>query len=502
MPSIIPWWIWFWGGFWPSFGSEPLELRFPLEASGDIHFQADVARYLVGESAQLVVFVAIPEVGVAAVVAPADSVRYRVTIEPLDRDEKSLARFSTELILPPATVPASGSWTAPRRWIRLRPAWIEGTVGLRVLVEEPDRAKRGLLDQIRKRAWQGEVAARIAAPEERAPAGDALSDFFFVWGPQAQVDAGESSAGLRGVRGRLQPNPYRFYGLHQRVLTVYWERYRRGGPQPGAGRWLEEVSIIALADSTEVYAARDTVLQAAAADWTLRRFELSSLPGGSYRLHVALRPLDDPTQLLDVAAGEFQIVWEARSWVEDESEMSVIGRAILPSDDFEVFRTLDRGGKETFLRELWNRHAPAEPGRVNPLEEKFRARAAYAERNFRGLRPGLRSDRGRVYVRFGPPDEIRTAIDPRGDDMLVNQLPEEMVDAGEDEATSRRRLSRQKLQFDYSAYEVWDYTTRGDPLFPDYLNPGQHLGLKFIFADERGDGDYVLIYTNLSGGMQ
>ena len=185
MPSIIPWWIWFWGGFWPSFGSEPLELRFPLEASGDIHFQADVARYLEGESPQLEVYLAIPEEVDAAEEAPADSVRYRVTIEPLDRDEKSLARFSTELILPPATVPASGSWTAPRRWIRLRPAWIEGTVGLRVLVEEPDRAKRGLLDQIRKRAWQGEVAARIAAPEERAPAGDALSDFFFVWGPQS-----------------------------------------------------------------------------------------------------------------------------------------------------------------------------------------------------------------------------------------------------------------------------------------------------------------------------
>ena len=42
----------------------------------------------------------------------------------------------------------------------------------------------------------------------------------------------------------------------------------------------------------------------------------------------------------------------------------------------------------------------------------------------------------------------------------------------------------------------------GDPLFAEYAPPGQRFGLKFIFVDEFGVGDYTLVYTNLLGGMQ
>lgn len=502
MTALLPWWLCFWGGFWPSFGTDPLENRFPLEANGDIHFQADAARFMESGRPQVEVYLAIPEEpGVPA--AGADSVRYELTIEPLDEEERTLARFATQMVLPPVE-PAgeTDGWPVPRRWIRLRPAWVDGTVGLRVRVENHDREKRGLFDQIRGRRWQGEAAARLGPAGPPAASGEILSDLFFVWGPQAEVDAARSETGLRAIRGRLQPNPYRYYGLHQRVLTAYWERYRTGAPPGAADGWTETCRVVSLVDSAEVYVSIDTLGAATAAEWTLRRFDISALPGGSYRLRVELRGAGDPGALLAATTGDFQVVWESRSWAEDENEVAVVGRAILPADEFERFRAFDRGAQEVYLRDLWNRHAPAEPGRPNPLEEKFRARAEYARKNFHGIRPGLRSDRGRVYVRFGPPDEIRTAIDPRGADQLVYQLPEEMVDAGEDEATSRNRVRRQKLLFDYSAYEVWEYTTIGDPLFPAYLNPGQHLGLKFVFADERGDGDYVLVYTNLAGGLQ
>jgi GWxTD domain-containing protein len=37
-----------------------------------------------------------------------------------------------------------------------------------------------------------------------------------------------------------------------------------------------------------------------------------------------------------------------------------------------------------------------------------RRRIAYANERFRDERPGWQTDRGRTYIRFGPPDEIES----------------------------------------------------------------------------------------------
>jgi hypothetical protein len=43
--------------------------------------------------------------------------------------------------------------------------------------------------------------------------------------------------------------------------------------------------------------------------------------------------------------------------------------------------------------------------------------------------------------------------------------------------------------------EVWSYDGRGSPLRPDHqdLSNTSHRGLKFIFADEMGNGEYQLV---------
>jgi len=58
---------------------------------------------------------------------------------------------------------------------------------------------------------------------------------------------------------------------------------------------------------------------------------------------------------------------------------------------------------------LWNANAIAQ---ITPNE--LRHRAEYANQNFsEGSTPGARTDRGRVYIGLGPPDELKTFNGPQ-----------------------------------------------------------------------------------------
>ncbi len=487
-------------GFWPVFGSDPLHDAYPMEGRGNIPFQADAARFRGPDGPVLEVALSVPRDGLLAAY---DSARIAVEIEPLDRRKKSLARYRTELKLPPAPPREEGGFPVDRGWLRLSPRWIEGTVGVRVRVFDLDRMKRGLYDRIRGRHLEGETAGRIVPAGGPAVPGR-LSDLLFVWGPSATVEAGppgEPEGALRGVRARLEPNPYRYYGRFQPVLTVYWERYpaETGVPEP----LVETRRVVRIADTLEVAAERETLAAAELPTWMLRRYSLSGLPGGAYRMEVALRTLAAADSALARVAGDFQVIWEEDSWLRGEAELLDIARVILPSPEFERFETLDRGRQETFLRDFWNRHASGESGAPNSLERIFAERRAHADRFFRGQRSGMLSDRGRVYVRLGPADEVRSQLSPHDDQLLWRALPEETTDdEGDLGEEAQRRLSKKRTPFDNSAYEVWEYMTKGDPLFPEYISPGQRLGLKFIFVDELGTGDYTLVYTNAPSTLQ
>jgi len=152
-------------GFWPTFGSDPLERTFPLEAKGNIRFQVDAARFLEAGAPTVEVVLSVPE---EALRAGADSARVDVRIEPLDAEKHSLGVFSTELRLPPASG-AERAFPVPARWIRLYPRWIEGTVGLRITAEAPEPSKRGP-GAPRPRRRDACRASGRAAPVSTAPA--------------------------------------------------------------------------------------------------------------------------------------------------------------------------------------------------------------------------------------------------------------------------------------------------------------------------------------------
>ena len=495
-------------GIWPKFGEDPLENRFPLEAKGNLHFQTDVVLFFENDVPALEVLVAIPSQGLGKK-AGTDSIHVEIAVGMLDHDGEVRARFRTEMTMAfPEPDSTETDFPVPGRWLRLHPSWQPGTAGLEIRVEDLTRVKRGLFDKVKGSHPSGVAAARLPlaggralparVPDEERFTDVSLSGILFVWGPSEAPTGFES--GLRRVRSQLQPNPHRYYGLFQPVLTAYWERYRvpaETGLGPGDEVDLS-VRILSLPGEVEAFSRTEKVKVTSEPVWDLKRVDLSSLPSGSYSLQIALR---DGDVVLDQVSQPFQVLWEKSRWVVDGHSLQRYARVLLDSNEYDEFEVLDRGGRESFLREFWNLHHPTPPGRPNPLEEKFLRRVAKANANYTMLRPGIETDRGRVLVRYGPADEVVMNLNPQDRELLYFILPGEIEDFATDPEASLRQTKR-RTPLDNRAYEIWEYDIRGDPLIPDYGQGSTDSGLKFIFVDELGFGEYELVYTTLAGGMR
>jgi GWxTD domain-containing protein len=64
--------------------------------------------------------------------------------------------------------------------------------------------------------------------------------------------------------------------------------------------------------------------------------------------------------------------------------------------------------REQFIEQFWLRRDPDPDTPENEYREEYYRRIAYANERFSSGIPGWKTDRGRIYVTFGPPDEIES----------------------------------------------------------------------------------------------
>lgn len=67
--------------------------------------------------------------------------------------------------------------------------------------------------------------------------------------------------------------------------------------------------------------------------------------------------------------------------------------------------------REKFIEQFWQRRDPTPGTPANEFKEEHYRRIAYANERFASDIPGWRTDRGRVYISLGPPDEIESHPD-------------------------------------------------------------------------------------------
>ncbi len=64
--------------------------------------------------------------------------------------------------------------------------------------------------------------------------------------------------------------------------------------------------------------------------------------------------------------------------------------------------------REQFIDQFWLRRDPTPDTVENEYKDEHYRRLAYSNEHFGSAIPGWKSDRGRIYINFGPPDEINS----------------------------------------------------------------------------------------------
>ncbi len=79
--------------------------------------------------------------------------------------------------------------------------------------------------------------------------------------------------------------------------------------------------------------------------------------------------------------------------------------------------------RDRFIQQFWERRNPNPGSPDNGFKAEFYRRIAYANEHFASGIPGWKTDRGRVYIMYGPPDEIDSH--PSGGQYLMpsNEMP-------------------------------------------------------------------------------
>ena len=80
---------------------------------------------------------------------------------------------------------------------------------------------------------------------------------------------------------------------------------------------------------------------------------------------------------------------------------------IITAEERQSFKRLSTDDeRENFIESFWLRRDPTPDTMENEFKEEHYRRIAYANDRFPSGIPGWKTDRGRIYITFGPPDEI------------------------------------------------------------------------------------------------
>ena len=117
---------------------------------------------------------------------------------------------------------------------------------------------------------------------------------------------------------------------------------------------------------------------------------------------------------------------------------------VLTNNERNLLKKEEKKGKEALFLKLWKDRDPTPKTDKNELMDEYYRRVRYADENFDGWKKGWESDRGMIYILFGPPDEIQ-----RSNISVSNN----------------------------TSLQIWKY---------------YDINKQFVFRDENGFGDYRL----------
>jgi GWxTD domain-containing protein len=124
--------------------------------------------------------------------------------------------------------------------------------------------------------------------------------------------------------------------------------------------------------------------------------------------HVTVRPRNVLLFVMLCSSGltfaearQSQIGAEYSRWLNEDVHW------IVTDQERTNFLMLETGkARDEFIREFWERRNPTPGARHNSFKEEHYRRLAFANEHFAARAPGWTTDRGHIYILYGPPDAI------------------------------------------------------------------------------------------------
>jgi GWxTD domain-containing protein len=166
----------------------------------------------------------------------------------------------------------------------------------------------------------------------------------------------------------------------------------------------------------------------------------------------------DPRQTQDPMEKPRNVKPELKKAYKDWLEKDVT--YVITDEERKAFKKLATDDeREKFIEEFWRRRDPDPDTDENEFKEEYYERIAYANEHFASGIPGWKSDRGRIWIMYGKPDERETH--PSG-----GSYDRPSYEGGGSTSTY--------------PFETWFYR---------YL-PGVGSGVEIEFVDPTGTGEY------------
>jgi len=90
-----------------------------------------------------------------------------------------------------------------------------------------------------------------------------------------------------------------------------------------------------------------------------------------------------------------------KKWIDEEVPY------IITDTERQAFKKLTTDDeRESFIENFWERRNPNPGNPENEFKEEYYRRIAYANEHYASGIPGWKTDRGRIYIMYGPPNEI------------------------------------------------------------------------------------------------
>ena len=113
------------------------------------------------------------------------------------------------------------------------------------------------------------------------------------------------------------------------------------------------------------------------------------------------RPLTDKQKKANAKALKQELGSSYKKWLNEDV------RWIITPEELSAFKQLSNDEeRDQFIEQFWLRRDPTPDTVENEYKEEHYRRIAYANEHFAAGKAGWRTDRGRIYIVFGPPDEI------------------------------------------------------------------------------------------------